>query len=146
MEAQDAVKLVNSVMVNKSRDESFATFDAVCIDPDTCRMTSVKSGAHATLIRRGNDVIKAFAPAFPIGMNECAEVASAEYELSEGDIGLMFSDGISENEFLFIKELLMSGDDVRDIVRQTAVKSPSFSQQERSDDVTVIGIKILSNS
>jgi stage II sporulation protein E len=58
----------------------------------------------------------------------------------------MFSDGICENEYLFIKELLLSSDNIEDIVRETAVKASTFAHSPHNDDVTVIGIKIINNS
>ncbi len=146
MECGAAVKLINSVMVSKSRDESFATFDAVRFDPDTAFLTSVKSGAAATLIRQSGNIIKVSAPTFPIGINETAEVSTSDFQLGDNDMVIMFSDGISENEYLFIKELLLSGDDIQEIVRETAVKASSFAHSPHSDDVTVIGVKIISNS
>lgn len=143
MDCVTAVKMVNSVMVGKSRDESFATFDALRFDPDSHTLTAIKSGAAATLIRRGNDVIKVSAPTFPIGINEAAEVFTAEYELGENDMVVAFSDGISENEFPFIRELLLGSDDIREIVRETALKAASFTRSAHSDDVTVIGVRIM---
>lgn len=143
MKPELAVRLVNSVMVTKSREESFATLDAVILDLDSCTAVSVKSGAAPTIIRRGNDVIKLSSPVFPIGIVEEAELCISEQKLSEGDMIIMFSDGISENANLFIKELLLSGGDIRDIVREITVKAGVFNPTVRSDDVTVIGIKIV---
>lgn len=143
MKPELAVRLVNSVMVTKSREESFATLDAVILDLDSCTATSVKSGAAPTIIRRGNDVIKLSSPVFPIGIVEEAELCISEQKLSEGDMIIMFSDGISENAYLFIKELLLGGGDIREIVREITVKAGVFNPTVRSDDVTVIGIKIV---
>lgn len=143
MDCISAVRLVNSVMVNKSREESFATLDAVRFDPDSCTVTSIKSGAAATLIKQGDSVMKISAPTFPIGINENSEVFSAEHELSENDMIIMFSDGIGENAYLFIKELLLSGSGIKEIVREIASKAGLFAQSPRPDDVTVIGIRIM---
>lgn len=145
MDCHAAVKMVNSIMVGKSRDESFATLDAIRFDPDSHKLTLMKSGAAATLIRKGNDVIKISAPTFPIGINETAEIFSAEHEVSEGDMIIAFSDGISEKEFPFIRELLLESDDIKEIVRETTLKSATFSASSHTDDVTVIGIKVLTN-
>lgn len=145
MDCVTAVKMVNSVMVGKSRDESFATFDALRFDPDSHTLTVMKSGAAATLILRGGEVQKVSAPTFPVGINEAAEVYTAEYEVGEGDMVVAFSDGISENEFPFIRELLIGSGDIKEIVRETALKSASFCKSAHTDDVTVIGVKILRN-
>ena len=143
MKPESAVRVVNSVMVTKSREESFATLDAAIIDLDSCTMTSVKSGAAPTIIRRGNDVIKLSSPVFPIGIVEEAELFVSEQKLDEGDIIIMFSDGITENAYLFIKELLLGGGEISEIVREIAVKAEVFNPSVRSDDVTVIGMKIV---
>ncbi|MCM1132294.1 MAG: SpoIIE family protein phosphatase [Ruminococcus flavefaciens] len=144
MSCSSAIRLVNSIMVTKSREESFATLDAVKIDLDTCNMTSIKSGAAATIIRKGDDVIKISSPTFPIGISKQAELYTSENELGEGDMIIMFSDGISENAYLFIKELLLSGSSIRDIVREITEKADVFNPSLHSDDITVIGIRIRS--
>ena len=105
----------------------------------------LKSGAAATLIRRGDEVIKVSASTFPVGINEAAEVYTAEHELCEGDMVVAFSDGISENEFPFIRELLLGDGDIKEIVRETALKSAAFAKSAHTDDVTVIGVKVLKN-
>lgn len=143
MKPASAVRLVNSVMVMKSRDESFATLDAVMIDLDSCTVTSVKSGAAPTIIRKGDDVIKLSSPVFPIGIVEEAELCISEQSLSEGDIIIMFSDGITENAYLFIKELLLRDGNLSDTVREIALKAEIFNPNIRSDDVTVIGVKVI---
>ncbi len=145
MKPQSAVRVVNSVMVTKSREESFATLDALIVDLDSCKAVSVKSGAAPTIIKKGNDVIKLSSTVFPIGIVEEAELYETEHILSDGDIIIMFSDGITENAYLFIKELLISGDDIREIVREIAIKAEVFNPSVRSDDVTVIGMKVKRN-
>ena len=56
---------------------------------------------------------------------------------------IMFSDGITENAYLFIKELLLGDGDIREIVREIALKAEVFNPASRTDDVTVIGMKIV---
>ncbi|MBQ9899428.1 MAG: SpoIIE family protein phosphatase, partial [Ruminococcus sp.] len=137
-----AVRLVNSIMFTKSGEETFATLDAVKIGLTDCTLTLVKSGASATLIRHRGSVLKVTAPTFPIGIYESGEAFVSDYDIEDGDIVIMFSDGISENEYLFIKELLLSGDDVRHIVDEICAKAELFDPNIRADDVTVIGIRV----
>ena len=136
-----AVKLINSVMVTKSAQESFATLDAVRIDLDECALTVIKSGAAATIIRHRGNVMKITSPTFPIGIYETSEVFIKECEFEEGDIVIMFSDGISENAYPFIKELLLGGDDLKHIVDEISCKAQVFNPGLHSDDVTVIGVR-----
>ncbi len=137
-----AVRLVNSVMVNKLGDESFATFDAMCFDPDTGRAEFIKSGAAAAVIRCGGDVMKLAAATFPIGINSRGEMFRAEQKLETGDIVIMFSDGISDGAVPYVKELLMKQLSLREIVDAIAEKAGVFSHGGVRDDVTVVGIEV----
>ena len=137
-----AVKLINSVMFAKSGNEAFATLDAARIDLDTGELTIIKSGASATLIRHNGGIMKVSSSSFPIGIYEHSEIFTGSYEFNEGDIMIMLSDGISENEYRFIRELLMQGDDLKEIVDEIYAKSNVFKHDSHDDDVTVIGIKL----
>lgn len=137
-----AIKLINSIMLTKSHDETFATLDAVRIDLDNCGLTVIKSGATATLIRHRGSVMKVASPTFPIGIYEQSDTFSKSYDFEDGDIIIMFSDGISENAYSFIKELLLSGSDLKKMVDEICIKSEVFNPSSKNDDVTVIGIKV----
>lgn len=137
-----AVKLINSIMVSKSGDEAFATLDAMRIDLDSCGLTVIKSGASATLIRHNGNVLKVTSPTFPIGIYEQSDVFSSRYSFEDGDMAVMFSDGIDESEYSYIKELLLAGDNVKNIVNEICSKARVYNPSARSDDITVIGIRV----
>lgn len=136
-----AIRMINPIMLTKSGNEAFATLDAVRIDPDKSRVTVIKSGAAATLIRHKGQVMKINSPTLPIGIVEEANIYSKDFDFDEGDIIIMFSDGISENEYMFIKELLLGSDNIKFIVDEICAKAELFSPTVRSDDITVIGIR-----
>ena len=142
---ESAVKLINSIMFAKSGDESFATLDAARVDLDTAELTIIKSGASATLIRHNGGVMKISSSSFPIGIYERSEIFTGSYEFDEGDIIIMLSDGINENEYKFIRELLMKSSDLKVIVDEICAKSSVFKPDIHDDDVTVIGIKLNSS-
>lgn len=141
-----ALKLINSIMMTKSDEESFATFDAVKVDLDSCELTLIKAGASATLIRHKGQVLKVASTAFPIGITDDPEIFVHNYDFEQGDILIMFSDGISESEYQFIKELLLGSDDLRYIVSEICNKAGLFNRLPRTDDITVIGARLLSNN
>jgi hypothetical protein len=93
VEFGSAIKLINSLMVTKSQDESFATLDAVRIDLDECGLTVIKSGAAATLIRHRGSVLKITSPTFPIGIYESSEIFVRECDFEEGDIVFFGDEG-----------------------------------------------------
>ena len=138
------IKMVNSIMLTKSKEEAFATLDVLRFDLDSCGLTVIKSGSAPTLIRHCGNVRKVSAQTFPVGMYERSEAYIADCEFSEGDIAIMFSDGISENEYLFVKELLLGSSDLKSIVDEICSKSDKFNPNDRSDDVTVIGVRVVS--
>lgn len=137
-----AIRLINSIMVTKSQNEAFATLDAVRINLDTRELTVIKSGATATLIRHRGQVMKITSPTFPIGIFQESDTFFKTFELEENDIIVMFSDGINENEYRFIKELLLSSNDLKTIVDEICGKAELFNPDVHDDDVTVIGIKL----
>lgn len=137
-----AIKLVNSIMFTKGSEEAFATLDTVRIDRSSGVMTISKSGAAATLICHEGSVMKITAPTFPIGIYTRSEAYTAEFRLSDGDSVIMFSDGIGENSYPFIKELLLSGLDIQRITDEICAKAELFNPTLRNDDVTVIGMRI----
>lgn len=141
-----AIKLINSIMMTKSPNETFATLDVVRIDLDTCGLTVIKSGASATLIRHRGNVIKIMSPTFPIGIYSKSEIFSCQCDFEEGDIIIMFSDGISENEYRFIKELLLQNDDLKKIVDEICAKAEVFNPAFHTDDITVIGIRAIAKN
>ncbi len=142
VEYPSAVKIINSVMLTKSPEETFATLDVARIDLEMCGLTLIKSGASATLIRHRGNVIKIVSPTFPIGIYSKSEISVTECEFEENDIIIMFSDGINEKEYRFIKELLLSSDDLKKIVDEICAKADVFNPTLHSDDITVIGIRV----
>jgi len=144
-EYSSAIKLINSIMLTKSSNEAFATLDAVRINLDTCRLTLIKSGASATLIRHGEDVLKVSSPTFPIGIVEEADTYARDFEFGDGDIVIMFSDGINENAYQYIKKLLLESSDIKYIVNKICDNAKTFCENDRNDDVTVIGLRVMRN-
>ena len=112
------------------------------IDLDDCGLTVIKSGAAATIIRHRDSVLKITSPTFPIGIYETSEVFVRDCEFESGDIIIMFSDGISENAYPFVKELLLGGSDIKHIVEEISGKAQIFNPGIHSDDVTVIGVRV----
>ena len=137
-----AIKMINSIMVTKSQEESFATLDAVRIDLDSGQLTVIKSGAASTLIKNRDGFVRVAAPNFPIGIYPQSEIYYRDCQFDEGDILIMFSDGVSENEYMYVKELLGKENDLKKIVDEICVKSEIFNPSPRSDDVTVIGVRM----
>jgi stage II sporulation protein E len=140
-----AIRLMNGLMVTKSAGEAFATLDAACVDLDDGTLTLLKSGAASTLIRQTNAILRICAPTFPIGSTAVSDCYEKQLRLSENDIFVMVSDGIPETEYPFIKELLLTTDDIHRMAEEICAKADIFSGGKHRDDVTVTVVKLMRN-
>lgn len=146
VDRESAVRIINGLMFTKSEQESFATLDAAFFDLDSCEVTLMKSGAASTIIRQGDRVLRICAPTFPIGSEAAPDIFVKNLELSRGDVVVMLSDGVPEGQYPFIKELLMSSEDVKSISEEICRKAQIFSGGRSRDDVSVMVIEICRKS
>ncbi|MFZ5825907.1 MAG: SpoIIE family protein phosphatase [Bacillota bacterium] len=89
-----AVKTVNSVLLLRSPDESFATVDLGLLDLGTGRAEFVKVGAAPSFMKRGSDVTVVKMDSVPVGIINQVEVEPEFRNLRQGDIIVMITDGI----------------------------------------------------
>ena len=146
IDRESAVRIINGLMLTKSEQESFATLDAACFDLDSCEVTLMKAGAASTIIRQGDRVLRICAPTFPIGSEAAPDLFVKSLRLSQGDMVVMLSDGVPEGQYPFIKELLMTSGDVRDISEEICRKAQIFSGGRCRDDVSVTVLEICQRS
>jgi len=92
-----AIKIINSVLVLKSCDESFSTLDICTIDLYTGVCEFIKIGAAATFIVRNNKVSIINSNSLPIGILNNVEIQSFKKKLYDSDIIVMVTDGILDS-------------------------------------------------
>lgn len=88
-----ALSVVNSTLLLKSAEESFATLDIACIDLFTGKAEILKAGAPATFVRKNGKCRFTEKPSLPAGILREVKFAESEIYLKEGDIIVMVSDG-----------------------------------------------------
>jgi len=89
-----AVNTVNSVLLLRSPDESFATVDLAQIDLTTGRTEFVKVGAAPSFIKRGSEVTVVKMSSVPVGIINQVEMEAEFRVLRPGDLVVMVSDGV----------------------------------------------------
>ncbi len=89
-----AVKTVNSVLLLRSPDETFATVDLALLDLGTGRAEFVKVGAAPSFIKRGSDVTLVKVSSVPVGIINQVEVEPEHRNLLPGDTIVMITDGL----------------------------------------------------
>lgn len=133
-----AVRLLNSIMLTKSGEESFATLDIARIDLETCELTLFKSGASSTLIKYDDTVMMFNSPSNPIGIIADNQLFTRTCDFEEGNVLVMLSDGVDESLYLYIKEQLLNGGELHGITENVCSCAGKKSRAALRDDITVV--------
>lgn len=88
------IKLINSILVLKSSEDSFATIDLSVIDLYEADVEFVKIGAVPTYIKRDKRVEVVKSASLPAGILSNIETELVHKKLNSGDFIIMMSDGI----------------------------------------------------
>ena len=145
-----ALKLINTTISANTDDDMYATLDISILDLYKGNMKFIKNGACPTFIKRRNNVETLKAVTLPTGILNNIDLIEYNYDLKDGDIVLMCSDGILDsnkeymNKELWIEEILekIETDDaqrIADIILNEAIDN-DFGKEK--DDMTVIAYKI----
>lgn len=89
-----AVKTVNSILLLRAPDESFATVDITVIDLYSGRTEFVKIGSTSGYILSGSTVRMIQSASLPVGILRDIEVSSVVRNLVVNDIVVMVTDGV----------------------------------------------------
>lgn len=144
------LKTVNTIMMMKDDEDSFATVDLIIADKRTGRARLYKIGAAPTLIRHKDRVEEVKLAAVPLGIVNGLKIRYVETEIKKGDWIIMMSDGISDGG---------TGLGIMDCIKETAANvrstdpqtmcdlilnraSDSYIGKER-DDLTVMAARII---
>ena len=144
------LKMVNTVMMMKDDEDSFATVDLIIADKRTGRARFYKIGAAPTLIRRRNRVEEVKLAAVPLGIVNGFRIRYVETEIKKGDWIIMMSDGISDggDGRGILDQIKETAGSVRSEDPQTMCDlilnqaSDSYIGRER-DDLTVVAARII---
>ena len=140
-----ALKMINTIMLMKDNEDSYATLDMVTVDKQSGKAKFYKIGAAPTLIRRRSNVEEVKLSAVPLGIVNGLKVRYVETTLKKDDWIIMMSDGVSDGGLHKIKE---TAADVRSADPQTMSDlimnraADSYIGRER-DDLTVMVARIL---
>lgn len=145
-----AIKLINSILVLKSDEDSFATIDLSAVDLYNGKVEFVKIGAVPTFIKKSEKVEVVKSVSLPAGILSNIETELICKNVGNGDFIIMMSDGIIDS---FAKEgkgeraIIKYIDDVRSINPQEIAdsilnKALSNCGRKPIDDMTVMVAKV----
>ena len=143
--AEGALRLLNGFLRNRgggSIHECSSTVDLMEIDPYMCRANFYKSGAAPTYVFRNGSLFKLRSHTVPIGIINELDFRKIDLELTEGDLVVMVSDGVTDGreECPWLFDLLRSHSAAEpERLAELVVK---YARAEgATDDVTVIVLK-----
>lgn len=145
-----SLKLINSTLVANTKEDMYATLDIEILDLFNGNMEFIKNSACPTYVKRNGDVQLLKSIALPTGILNNVDLVVYDYDLQDGDILVMCSDGIidSNKEYLnkqvWLKYLLediesTDAQKIADIIIGEAIDN-DFGVQK--DDMTVMVAKI----
>ena len=136
-----ALRLVNSAMLVKSREESLATLDILKINLYNGQSVIYKAGATVSLLYRKGKVSEIKKSAMPIGILRQAEFATIRGGLKDGDIIIMMSDGAADSSLDEIKAYITENGFSYDLPQKLCAIA-RCRNVTRGDDITVAVIKV----
>lgn len=139
---ESAVKKVNLMLLAKSGDEVFATADILCINLFSGRADTLKLGAAQTLFKTGGVVKAVESRSLPLGIIVPAQFEHRTLHLSDGDCAVMFSDGIREESFPKVRELMLSDGYSPQRCADAVAEYGKDIDPSHADDKTVYVVKL----
>lgn len=135
-----ALETVNTVLMVKSADESFATLDICKIDLNSGECAVYKAGAATTYIKSENRLIRAALSSPPAGTGGKLTVPAQKFSVRNGDVIVMMTDGAVPDE-QWLSRTLSTPSNPDDISERIA-KAARNSEHGRDDDISVIAVVV----
>lgn len=151
-EKELAVKLINSVLILKSREDIFSTLDICSVNLYTGIAEFMKIGAASAFLIRGKDISTIRSSSLPVGILKNLDVDKTNFIVRNGDIILMVTDGIAdviENQGggggeKFLESLFKSfkSNNPQDIAEYVLSNVKKVTDCQVKDDMTVIAARV----
>ncbi len=142
---ESAVKLINSILVLKSEEQTFSTIDMSVINLYTGECDFIKIGASTTFIKRDNWVEVINSTSLPAGVLNQVDYETVSRQLYDGDFIIMVTDGVidcipgdEKERFLeeFILDLRMKNPN--EIANAVLNQALELNHWVPKDDMTVL--------
>jgi len=135
---ENAVEVANNFIRNK-QTECSSSVDILEIDLVSGKAGLIKSGAAPTFVKRDGKVFRLFSKTAPIGIMKDPDSETLDFNLKEGDIVLMVSDGIcqGEDDSGWLADMLSAASDEELSSLPRRVAERSKERTRKKDDRTV---------
>ncbi|MBO4428881.1 MAG: SpoIIE family protein phosphatase [Clostridia bacterium] len=142
------LEMLNTFIRNKGV-ECYATVDLLEVDMMQGTAAFVKCGAPPSYVKRGKSIFKIESNTFPVGIIKQTNAEMTEFELADGDVVIMCSDGVAQDFDVsasldpswFVNFLDTEWTDDLDKMAENIILAAE-KQNHRSDDMTVELVRI----
>ena len=139
-----ALKLVNSALMLKPKDEFLTTMDIVSLDLFSGQTKFIKAGSPSTFIVRDHKVFDINFESLPIGILNEVTFSQEIHSLQSGDIVLMVSDGATDIGSEWIQKILTSENynSVQELSNLVVNSAVAIRKDAHDDDISAVAFKI----
>lgn len=142
-----AIKAINSILVLRLCDESFATIDLCLVDMYSGITEFIKVGTAPTFIKSGMEVNIINSMSMPVGILDDVEIESEIVQLKNGDMIVMVTDGAvdsSPEKEKWIVRALASCDsgNPKDVAEYLVRNARENYGDKIGDDITIMVSKV----
>lgn len=141
-----SISMVNNFLRHK-RAECSTSVDLLEIDLADGKSSFIKSGAAPSFVKRGEKVFKLASKTAPIGIMRSPDAEQLDFNLQEGDMVLMVSDGIftTESDSEWISAALVEASEENIDTLPAKILNKAKERGFSSDDKTV-SVCVVKNS
>lgn len=141
-----SINTVNTSLISKSGDEGSVTLDLAVFDLFTGRTEFYKCGAANTTVKHSGKITEVGFCSVPLGIINNIETGTGSGMLSEGDVIVMHSDGVREEDEAYLKRQVkkFGGGNVRNFTAELC-ENIRRNQPEKNDDMTVLTLAVAKN-
>lgn len=145
-----AMKMINSILVLKSSDDSFSTLDVCFIDLYSGCGEFIKTGASISFLFRDSNLQVIKSSSLPIGILTNVEFEVFNKKFRDGDIIIMMTDGVfdtAENihdkkEWLLNLLLSLNSNNPQDISDYILAQAKLANNNIIKDDMTILTARV----
>ena len=141
----ESIKLVNTIMLLNTKEESLTALDLVSVDLFKGEIQFIKAGSPATFIIRKGNVEKINFSSLPIGILKNVSISCSKKEVMPGDIILLFSDGVTDMGDEWIMNLIknIKFDNISEIPKYIVNKTVKARCLNKDDDITALAMEVV---
>ena len=136
-----ALETVNTTLLVKSSDESYATLDICKINLNSGECAIYKAGAATTYIKSSNRLIRAAISSQPAGTGGKMSLPAQKFRVTAGDIIIMTTDGAVIDEKWLAGELSKPSEPKE--LSERIAKAARAAENGSRDDISVVAVSVV---